>query len=238
MHTRIGFDQADVRPIRFSRVHLRSGPAVNGQCLDATVLKSLGKINNEGCSVRQKEMLLVPSKTGLNRNRGVWNCFYDSLCDVENAWNILQHACSGTFAGNLLDWTTKVDVEYVRMCLIHYDTGRLAHRLDIFAVNLYGDRSFFRADLQFQQAFVHHSDEGVARHELRIDHSCPHLSTKQAKADVRHILHRSQQNRAVAKVDIAYLHRFVSGVLSFYLVGQSVHLHLFEHRTKSVASRR
>ena len=123
---------------------------MNGQSLDAAVLKTLGKVNDKRRSVGQKKMLFVPSKTGLNCNGRVWNCLHDCLCYFEDARNVLQHTCSGTFAGDLLDRTAKVDVEHIGMSLFNNNTCRLSHRLDVFTINLYGNGSFLRADLKLQ----------------------------------------------------------------------------------------
>ena len=87
------------------------------------------------------------------------------------------------------------------MRLLHHDAGRLAHGTGILAVDLYGDGAFLGADLQLEQTLVHQADEGIARHELRVDHCGPHLPAKQTETDVGDVLHRCQQDRPLAKVN-------------------------------------
>ena len=107
-HAGIGFDESDVRPVRFARVHLCSCAAVDGQSLDAAVLQAFGQINNKRRSVGQEEVLLVPSQARLDRDGCVGNSIHNGARDVEDAGNVLQHASSGTFACDLLDRTAEV----------------------------------------------------------------------------------------------------------------------------------
>ena len=53
---------------------------------------------------------------------------------------------------------------------------------------------------------VHHSDQSIRCHELRIDHGCSKLLAQQTETDVRHIFHRGQKDRIWTKFDISNFH--------------------------------
>ena len=172
-------------PVGFTGVHLRTGAAVDGQCLDAAILQLLGKFHDDF-------MVLVPSQTGFYRDRNLYRIHYGTG-DFQHLGDILKHACSCPLACHPLYRASEVQVENVGAGLF-YDTRRFYHGFGIFPVDLDGNRTFGGTDVEFHHRLVYRAYQGVARYEFGIDHIGSEFLAKQAERRVGHVFHGGQHH--------------------------------------------
>ena len=197
LHPRILLNLSDERPIGLTGVHLRTRTPVNGQCLNTTILKLLSQFHDY-------LTLIIPAQTRLY---GYWNLdrINHRTGYLQHFRDILQHASASALAGNLFDRAAKVKVQYIGPCSLYHLCGT-HHSLGVLAVNLDGHGTFLITDGQFLHGLVHLTYQGIARHELGIDHISPEPLAEQTERRVGYILHRSQKNRPLPKINLSNLH--------------------------------
>ena len=130
---RIVFYLTNQRPISVSGVHLTARAAMDGQRLDATVLQLLGQFGDN-------KIVFIPSQACLHSHRCM-HCLDHLSGNFQQKRYVTQHASTRTFACHLLNRTSKVDVNHVRMSLFN-NLGSFHHRLNVSSVDLYAYGSF------------------------------------------------------------------------------------------------
>ena len=153
---------------------------MDSQLGNAAVLQRLRQIHDN-------QMLLIPSKAGLDGNRRL-HCIDHRTGDFQQTVGRLQQACTRTFTRHFLHRTTEVDIDKVRLCLLHY-LRRIRHRHGVFAVNLYRHGPLRVAYLQLTDSGCHIAYQRVGIDELRIDPIRAKPLAEQAKSGVSNILH-------------------------------------------------
>ena len=216
MDARIALHLADESPVGLSCVHLRACPSVYCQCLDAAVLQLFGQCGDD-------ELLLVPSQTGLHRDRQA-DGLYHLLGDFEHLGNVLQHTGTRTFASHFLHRTAKVEVNQVGAGLF-YDFCRLDHGLYVTPIDLNAHRALFVADGQFLDGRLHIAYQCLGTDKLGIDHRGAKALAEQAETNVGDVFHRSQQDGLFAQIDISYFHPFEFSIaIVVFLAGHVSHV--------------
>ena len=162
---------------------------MDGERLDAAVLQLLSQVDDDLGA-------LVPSETSLHRHGSLHRIDHRAH-DVEHQRHILQHACSRPFACHTLHGTAEVEVYDIGLHRLH-DACRLCHRVHVTPIDLYRHGALLVADGELLHRLVYLTDEGIARHELRVHEVGTKLLAHQPEAQVSNILHRCQQHRILA----------------------------------------
>ena len=197
VHTWVILDFSYQSPVCLACIHLRAGTSVNGQCRNAAILQLL-------CQVHYYFMIGIPSQSGFHGDR-YFDCIYHGTGYFQHLGDILQHACTGTFACHALHGAAEVDVEYIGVGLL-YNARRFHHCFRVPPIYLYGYGALGIADIQFLFGFVDGAYQCVGRYELRIYHICTELLAHQAEGRVGDVLHRGEEYGAWAQVYIFNLH--------------------------------
>ena len=193
----IALHVTDECPVGLAGVHLATGAPVDGQCLDATVLQLFGQLGDD-------ELLVVPAQTGLGRHRQT-DGIYDLTGNLQHLRDVLQHTGTGTLTSHLLHGTAEVEVDEVRPCLLDY-LGSFYHGIYVTTVKLDAHRSLLVADGQLLHCRLDIPDQSLGRHKLGVHHGSSEPLAQHTEADVRHVLHRGQKDRALAQFYSSYLH--------------------------------
>ena len=159
----------------------------------------------QSCSASARS-LRVPTQAGLHRYRRLHR-LYHLTCYLKQQRDVLQHTGAGSLTSHFLHRTTEVDVDDVRLCLLH-DASRLHHRVDVATVNLYAHRTLLVADGKLAQRGVDGAHKSFCAHKLGVDHRRAITLAKMAKANVRNVFHRSKEVRMRTKFDVSYFHFF------------------------------
>ena len=170
---------------------------MNGQRLDATILQLFSQLGDD-------ELLVVPAEARLHRD-GQADRLHHLLRHLQQLRNVLQHTRPGTLPGHLLHRTAEVQVDEVRSRLLH-NLRRLDHRLHVAPVNLYAHGPLLVTDGQLADSRLHIAHQRLCRDKLRINHRRPEPLTQHPEAQIGHILHGSQKQWALTKLNIPYLH--------------------------------
>ena len=197
MNTGIALHLANKCPVGIARVHLTTGTTVDGQCLNATILQLFGQRGND-------ELFMVPTQTGLHRNGELYG-LYNLLRNLQHLGDVLEHASTSTLACHFLDRTTEVEVDEVWTSLFNHLCS-LNHRLDVTTIDLNAYRTLFVSNSQLPDRRLYITHQSLGGHEFRIDHRGTKPLAQHAEANIRDVLHRSQENGALAQFYIAYLH--------------------------------
>ena len=197
-HPGIAFHLADERPVGLTGVHLRPGPAMDGQGLYAAVLQLFGQWHDDA-------VFHVPPQTGLGRH-GHLHGIGHGTGYLEHTRDVLQQSRPGTFARHALHGATEVDVQHIGAGTFHHNLGGIAHGHGVFAVNLDGYGPFGVTHGEFFQTLVDHTHQRIGGHELRVDHGGTEAAAKQTETDVGNVLHGCQQHRARTQVKCSYFH--------------------------------
>ena len=153
---------------------------MDGQFGNAAVLQCLRQIHDN-------QVLFIPSKAGLDGN-GRLHRIDHRAGDFQQAVRRLQQSSPCTFARYFLHRATEIDVDKVRLRLLHY-LRRVRHRHGVFAVNLYRHGALRVAYLQLADSGRHITHQRVGIDELGIDPIRAKPLAEQAKSRVRNILH-------------------------------------------------
>jgi len=188
---------SDEAPVGFSGVHLATGSAVDGERLYSAILQLLGKLGDD-------EVLAIPSQSGFY-GYGHVDRFYYFSCNVEHQGDISEHSGSGTLSGNLLHRATEVNVNHIRLSLF-YDFGSFHHILCGSAINLNAHRALFIAYRKLADSTLDASHQGFRRYELSINHGGSESLAEHAKANIRYVFHRSEEEGLRPKFYISYFH--------------------------------
>ena len=197
MDTRVVFHRFYQGPVSIAGIHLAARTSVNGQSLYAAVLQLFSQ-------VRDDQVFFVPSQSRLH----CYRCFYgfDNLsCDVKQERNVLEHPRSRTFSSHLFHRASKVDVDDVGVHRFHY-FSRLDHRFHVFAIDLNAYRSLLIIDVHLVESGLDATDDSVGRYKLSVDHRRPKPFAEHTEAYVRHVFHRSEEERTFTEVNVSYLH--------------------------------
>ncbi|CDA55788.1 unknown [Prevotella sp. CAG:604] len=197
MNAGIVLHLSDEAPVGFSRVHLATGSAVDGECLDSAVLQLLSQVGND-------EVVIIPTQSGFHGYRHI-DCFHHFSCNIQHQRNIAEHTSSSALSSHFLDRATEVDVNHVRMSLF-YNLCSFHHILGGAAVNLNAHRAFLIAYRKLADGALDASHQGFCRYELSINHSCSESLAEHAKTNIRHVFHRSEEEGLRAKFYISYFH--------------------------------
>ena len=186
---RIPLHLTDECPVGVARVHLCSCASVDGQRLYAAVLQLF-------CQFGDNQLFGIPTQSRLYRD-GQMDGIHHLACDFQHLGDILQHTCTSPFASHLLHGASEVQVYHVGTCLFH-DSCSLHHCVHVASVNLNTHRSFLVGNSQFLNGRFHVAHQCLSRYEFRIDHRRPEPLAQQSESNVRHVLHRCQENRSFA----------------------------------------
>ena len=183
---------ADQCPIRFASVHLAACATMNSQFLDAAILKTLRKINYKRRTVGQIERVLIPSESGLSRNRCLHR-IHDCLGNIQHLRHIPQKTCPCTLARHFLHRTAEIDIDEIRLGRFN-NLRSLCHRLGFTPVDLNRYGPFLVMDSQFAGC-----GSDIAYQGIRID-KLPIRSvtlTEHSERRISDILHRSKIERLI-----------------------------------------
>ena len=147
---------------------------------------------------------MIPPQTGLRGDRNP-DCIDYLLGYLQHFRDVLQHTRTSSLAGNFLHRTTEVEVDDIRTCLLHH-FGSLNHSLHIATINLDAYRSLFIGNGQLADGRLDITHQCLSRYELCVHHRCTIPLAQQPETNVRHILHRGKEYRALTQVNVAYLH--------------------------------
>ena len=214
MDAGIVFHLSDEAPVGFTRVHLASGSAVDGECLYSAILQLLGKLGDD-------EVIAIPTQSGFH-GYGHVDRFYYFSGDVEHQRNIAEHSGSGTLSGNLLHRATEVNINHIWLRLFH-NLGSFHHVLGGATVNLNAHRALLIAYRKLADGALDASYQGFCRYELSINHSSSKSLAEHAKANIRYVFHRGEEEGLRPKFYISYFHLNLSVLFCF----AAAKLHLF-----------
>ena len=186
-------------PVGFTRVHLASGSAVDGERLDSAILQLLGKLGDD-------EVLAIPTQSGFHGYGHIHRLHHFS-CNIQHQRNISEHSGSRTFSGNLLHRATEVNINHIRLRLFH-NLGSFHHILGGSAVNLNAHRALLIAYRKLADCALDASHQGFCRYELSINHGSSESLAEHAKANIRYVFHRSEEEGLRPKFYISYFHEF------------------------------
>ena len=140
------FHFADEGPVGTASVHLGTGATMDGESCYTAVLQLFSKVGND-------KLFGIPSQSGFHRDRYL-DSLYHLACYFEHEGDVLQHTCTGSLSGNLLDGTSKVEIDDIRMYLFH-NLCRLDHCRHVATIYLYADRPFVIADSELVDRSLH-----------------------------------------------------------------------------------
>ena len=178
---------------------------MDGERLYADVLQAFGKFDYD---LRG----FVPAETGLDGN-GPAHCLHDRLGDGHHLVGIAHHPGACPAPRDLGDGTAEVDVDHIRPVPAYQFDGMvchlrgLDHRFKDMTVDLDAHGGFFFEGLHLGKGLRGIPDEAVGGDEFGVDHISPLLPAEDAERNVRHVLHRSQQHRSFAQIQIPYFHK-------------------------------
>ena len=194
---RVVLHLADKRPVSLATIHLRTCATVDGECPNTHILQAEGDLLDVF-------RLFVPTKTGLDRHRFLDR--FDNLArHLDHQRHIAHHPRSGTTPCDLLHGTTEVDVDHFGTCRLGH-LCRLDHRFDAVAVDLDAHGTLAIVDIELTQRFGRLVHQSIRGDELRIDHISSEPLAHVAERGIGHILHRSEQNGAVAQIYVGNFH--------------------------------
>src|SRR5574344_1455248 len=156
----IAFHLADERPVSIACVHLRTGTTVDGERLYAAVLQLL-------CQRGDNQFVTAPAQPGFDGD-GDADRLDHLACDVEHQRDVAQHARTGTLARHLLYRTAEIEVDDIRMRLLH-NLCSLDHRLYVAPVNLDAHGALLVADGEFLHRTVDGAYQRFGAYELGVD---------------------------------------------------------------------
>lgn len=197
VHARIVLDFTNQCPVRFTRIHLGAGAAVNGKGGNAAVLQLF-------CQIYDNLAAGIPAETGFYGHGYLYGICHGTGY-LQHLGDILQHSRTGSFAGHTFYGAAEIDVQYVRTRLLH-DTRRLYHSVRILAVYLYGYGALFVTDVQLLFGLADRAYQRVARHKLGVHHIRSETFAHQSESGVGHIFHGGKQYGVLAEVYIFNLH--------------------------------
>ena len=197
LYARIVLHLSNQCPVGLSGVHLAACASVNGQRLDAAVLKLFGKRSDDF-------VLTVPAQTGFHRHRQLHGLDNGSR-DGKQLGNVAEHTGSRTLRCHLLHRATEIDVNHVRSGRFCY-AGCLHHRFHLLAVYLNGNGAFRRIGVELACRAVDVAHQCIGRNEFRVNHIGTLFLADKAERRVGHILHRRKQHRLFAQIYIVNLH--------------------------------
>ena len=194
---RIVLHLANERPVRFAAIHLGPRAAVDRQCGDTHVLQAQSDLFDV-------LRLFIPSQTGFDRH-GFLHGFDDAAGHLDHQGDIAHHTRSGAPTGDLLHRTTEVDIDDIGIGRLG-DPSRLDHRFHQMTVKLDTHGPFGFGDAQFSERLARIADQPVRRDKLGIYHVGTEPLAHIAERRIGHILHRSQEQRAVTQFYVGNLH--------------------------------
>ena len=89
---------------------------------------------------------------------------------------------------------------------LFYNLCSFHHILGGAAVNLNAHRAFLIAYCKLADGALDASHQSFCRYELSINHSCSESLAEHAKANIRYVFHRSEEEGLRAKFYISYFH--------------------------------
>ena len=186
-------------PVSFSGVHLTTGSAVDGERLDSAILQLLGKLGDD-------EVLAIPTQSGFHGYGHIYRLHHFS-CNIQHQWDISEHSGSGTLSGNLLHRAAEVNINHIWLRLFH-DLGSFHHILGGATINLNAHRALLIAYRKLVDSTLDASHQGFRRYELSINHGSSESLAEHAKANIRYVFHRSEEEGLRPKFYITYFHEF------------------------------
>ena len=205
VHAGVVLHLADQRPVRGALVHLAARAPVDRERLYARVLQAFGEFDYDLGAV-------VPAEAGLHRD-GFADGFHHSLGDRHHLVGVAHHARTGAASGYLGDRAAEVDVYHVGPVASGYLGGAVGHSCGLHhglgdvAVDLYAHGRLLFGGAQFRKRLGGVAYQAVGGDELGIHHVGPLFAAEQPEGEVGDVFHRSQQQRAFAKVEISDFHR-------------------------------
>ena len=141
------------------------------------------------CQLHDNLVVRIPAQAGFYGNRYLYG-IYHGTGNLQHLGNILQHTCTGSLARYALHGAAEVNIENIRTRLL-YDAGGFHHGFGIFAVYLYGYRSFLITDIQLLFGLADGAYQGIGRYEFRVHHVGTELLAHQPECRVGDVFHRS-----------------------------------------------
>jgi len=181
----------DKKPAAVNLIEGRGKTVSAGVLLNADVLKSLSQFNYDLA-------VLVPAQSGLDCDRK-FHGLYDPAGDFDHFVRFAHHSAAGTTPCYLVDRTSEVDVDDIRIGFFSPD-GRLDYGVRDMPVNLDADRPLVVVDAHFCYGLRGIADQSVGGDEFGVHHIGPELLAYISEGDVRHILHRCEEERAVSQI--------------------------------------
>lgn len=190
----MGCHLCDRRPICLALVHLLAGAAVDGQGLNARILKSHGYL-------QYPYRIVIPAQSGFDGYRYGY-AFYDFGRHGLHFGQIEQNACSGSLAGYLVYRTSVIDVDEFRSG-IFCDGCRLPHGVDLVAENLHPDWPFVIVYVEFLNAFFCFADQTFSSNKFGKHQVGAHFLAKRPERRIADILHGGEQQGKAAQVYVS-----------------------------------
>jgi len=164
---------------------------VDGERLNAAILQLFGQLGDD-------EVCRIPSQPGLDGN-GSLHRFHHLTGDFEQQRDVSEHSRACPLARHLLHRASEVEVDDVGSDLFH-DFRGLHHRLHVTPVELYSHGALVVVDDHFVHCRLDIAHDGFSRYKFGVHHVGPETLAQLTESDVRHVFHRGEKERSVAKI--------------------------------------